>query len=135
MRIWSTKSRWSGIRAVGAVWGVAALVGVLAGCHHNEEIKKDNTGTTSAIVPGDGTFTDMAEKVGLKDGGWSTSAAWVDYDKDGHLDLIVCHYVEWSPATDIKDIKFGHPTYSTPQKYKGEPVSLYHNDGKGRFTN
>jgi hypothetical protein len=83
---------------------------------------------------GDGTFTDVTEKTGVKDSGWSTSAAWVDYDKDGHLDLVVCHYVKWSPADDIMEPKNGHPTYTTPAKYTGEPLTLYHNDGKGHFT-
>jgi hypothetical protein len=84
---------------------------------------------------GDGTFTDVTEKAGLKDGGWSTSAAWVDYDKDGKLDLVVCHYVRWTPATDIPCPRNNHNTYCTPQKYVGEPIALYHNDGNGHFTN
>ncbi len=32
---------------------------------------------------------------------FSTSAAWVDYDKDGHLDLVVANYVQWTPETDL----------------------------------
>jgi hypothetical protein len=84
---------------------------------------------------GNGTFTDMTAKAGLLDGGWSTSAAWVDYDKDGKLDLIVCHYVKWTPATDIPCPRNGHNTYCTPQKYTGEPLALYHNNGNGTFTN
>lgn len=83
---------------------------------------------------GDGTFADVTEKAGLKDGGWSTSSAWVDYDKDGKLDLVVCHYVQWSPKGDIADGKNGHPTYTTPGKYVGEPLTLYHNDGNGHFS-
>ena len=49
---------------------------------------------------GNGTFTDVTKKAGL--GGpheFSTSAAWVDYDRDGHLDLLVANYVQWSPET------------------------------------
>ncbi len=84
---------------------------------------------------GNGTFTDVAAKVGVQDGGWSTSAAWVDYDKDGKLDLLVCHYVKWTPATDIPCPRNNHPTYCTPAQYTGEPLSLYHNDGSGHFTN
>ena len=45
-----------------------------------------------------GTFTDVTAKSGLADeGGWSTSAGWFDYDKDGWLDLVVTNYIEWSP--------------------------------------
>jgi len=51
---------------------------------------------------GNGTFTDVTQKAGL--GGvkeFSTSAAWVDYDKDGRLDLVVANYVTWSPEADL----------------------------------
>ena len=47
---------------------------------------------------GNGTFNDVTRKAGL--GGikeFSTSAAWVDYDKDGKLDLAVANYVQWTP--------------------------------------
>jgi len=43
----------------------------------------------------DGTFTDVTKKLGVAAGGWSTSAAWLDYDLDGRLDLFVGRYVEW----------------------------------------
>src|SRR2546422_8429928 len=33
--------------------------------------------------------------------GFSTSALWFDYDRDGHLDLFVCNYVKWSPEQDV----------------------------------
>jgi len=51
---------------------------------------------------GNGTFTDVTQKAGF--GGvkeFSTSAAWVDYDKDGRLDLVVANYVTWSPEADL----------------------------------
>jgi hypothetical protein len=51
---------------------------------------------------GNGTFTDVTKAAGM----WgpnelSTSAAWVDYDRDGKLDLVVANYVQWSPQADI----------------------------------
>src|ERR1035441_448777 len=46
---------------------------------------------------GDGTFTDVTAKAGVADEGkWSTSAAWVDFDKDGWLDLVVTNYLDWT---------------------------------------
>ncbi len=83
---------------------------------------------------GNGTFSDSTNRAGLRDAGWSTSAAWVDYDRDGKLDLVVAHYVKWTPATDIPFLKNGHRTYGTPQQYSGEPLTLYHNLGNGRFA-
>src|SRR5436309_15944081 len=44
---------------------------------------------------GDGTFTDVTGKAGVAGSGWSTSAAWVDLDNDGRLDLVVLRYLKW----------------------------------------
>src|SRR5438309_7503145 len=51
---------------------------------------------------GDGTFTEVTAEAGVADeGGWSTSAGWFDYDKDGYLDLVVTNYIEWSPKNHL----------------------------------
>jgi hypothetical protein len=85
---------------------------------------------------GNGTFTDVTEKAGL--GGvreFSTSAAWVDYDKDGRLDLVVANYVQWSPEKDLYCTLDGKSkSYCTPESYKGSAVRLWHNNGNGTFT-
>ena len=84
---------------------------------------------------GNGTFTDVTQKVGLlgpKE--FSTSAAWVDYDKDGHLDLVVGNYVQWMPETDLYCTLDGKSkSYCTPESYKGTSVRLWHNRGNGTF--
>ena len=81
---------------------------------------------------GNGTFTDVTQKAGL--GGikeFNTSAAWVDYDKDGKLDLVVGNYVRWSPETDLYCTMDGKSkSYCTPESYKGTSVRLWHNNGK-----
>ena len=84
---------------------------------------------------GNGTFTDVTQKAGLlgpKE--FSTSAAWVDYDKDGHLDLVVSNYVQWTPETDLYCTLDGKSkSYCTPESYKGTSVRLWHNRGNGTF--
>ncbi len=51
---------------------------------------------------GKGTFVDVTNTSGLgKREGFSTSALWFDYDRDGRLDLFVCNYVKWSPEHDV----------------------------------
>jgi hypothetical protein len=84
---------------------------------------------------GNGTFTDVTQKAGLlgpKE--FSTSAAWVDYDKDSHLDLVVANYVQWSPETDLFCTLDGKSkSYCTPESYKGTSVRLWHNRGDGTF--
>ena len=83
----------------------------------------------------DGTFSDMTKKAGLwGTNEFSTSAAWVDYDRDGHLDLVVANYVQWSPETDIYCALDGQAkSYCTPEPYKGTSVRLWHNRGDGTF--
>jgi hypothetical protein len=86
---------------------------------------------------GDGTFTDVTEKAGVANqGNWGTSAGWFDYDKDGYLDLVVCNYIEWSPANNIwcGEHKPGYRAYCHPDNYKGQHIKLYHNNHDGTFT-
>jgi hypothetical protein len=65
---------------------------------------------------------------------WSTSAAWLDYDRDGRLDLFVCGYVKWSPATDRPCLRAdGTREYCTPAHYEGLHSVLYRSEGAGRF--
>jgi enediyne biosynthesis protein E4 len=84
---------------------------------------------------GNGTFTDVTQKAGLEGAHeFSTSAAWVDYDKDGHLDLVVGNYVQWTPETDLYCTLDGkNKSYCTPESYKGTAVRLWHNRGNGTF--
>src|SRR5258705_437431 len=61
-------------------------------------------------------------------------AAFIDYDKDGRLDLLVGNYVQWSPETDLYCTLDGvHKSYCTPESYKGASARLWHNLGNGRF--
>lgn len=84
---------------------------------------------------GNGTFTDVTKTAGL--GGineFSTSAAWVDYDRDGKLDLVVANYVQWSEKDDLYCTLDGtHKSYCTPESYKGASARLWHNLGNGKF--
>jgi len=84
---------------------------------------------------GNGTFTDVTEKAGVKNlGRWAASAAWFDYDRDGFLDLIVCNYARFS-YDDRKKCEYnGMPTYCEQKAYEGMPLALYHNNGNGTFT-
>jgi enediyne biosynthesis protein E4 len=84
---------------------------------------------------GNGTFTDVTKAAGL----WgrnefSTSAAWLDYDRDGNLDLVVAKYVQWSPQSDLYcTLEGAHKSYCTPESYPGASARLWHNLGNGKF--
>ncbi|MGA1987968.1 MAG: VCBS repeat-containing protein, partial [Candidatus Sulfotelmatobacter sp.] len=84
---------------------------------------------------GKGTFVDVTSTSGLgKREGFSTSALWFDYDRDGLLDLFVCNYVKWSPEHDVFCSLDGkHKSYCTPEAYRGATCWLFHNRGDGTF--
>jgi enediyne biosynthesis protein E4 len=84
---------------------------------------------------GNGTFTDVTKSAGmLGPNEFSTSAAWVDYDRDGKLDLVVANYVRWTEQTDLYCTLDGaHKSYCTPESYQGTSVRLWHNLGNGKF--
>ena len=97
------------------------------------------TGDGRAILyhnNGNGTFTDVTTKSGVADeGGWSTSAGWVHYDKDGWFDLVVTNYIEWTPKNNIWCGDAGQATWIViPGNYKGQRIKLYHNNHDGTFT-
>jgi hypothetical protein len=84
---------------------------------------------------GKGTFVDVTQSSGL--GGrqaLSTSALWLDFDRDGLLDLFVCNYVKWSPEHDVFcSLDDKHKSYCTPEAYRGETCWLFRNKGNGTF--
>jgi hypothetical protein len=84
---------------------------------------------------GNGTFTDVTKSAGMwGPSEFSTSAAWVDYDRDGKLDLVVANYVQWTEQGDLYCTLDGaHKSYCTPESYKGTSVRLWHNIGNGKF--
>ena len=83
---------------------------------------------------GNGKFVDVTAKAGVRDPGFATGAVWFDYDNDGKLDLFVSHYIEWSVATDKNCSLDGkNKSYCTPELYKGQSATLFHNKGNGVF--
>jgi hypothetical protein len=91
---------------------------------------------------GDGTFTDVTRKAGLwhDDVRWSTGCAFVDYDRDGKLDLFIAHYVDLDlphtpePGSGATCVWKGMPVMCGPRGLKGTHNELYHNNGDGTFT-
>lgn len=84
---------------------------------------------------GKGTFVDVTRASGLeRRDAFSTSAMWVDFDRDGFLDLFVCNYVRWSAQHDVFCSADGkQKSYCTPEAYRGETCWLFRNRGNGTF--
>ena len=102
----------------------------VAGVHHNTLYHNN----------GDGTFTDVTAKAGLEHSNdpqygplWSITAAWVDVNNDGLLDLFVANYLQWNyqkePLCGIGDFY----DYCAPELYPGQPNQLFLNRGDGTF--
>ena len=78
------------------------------------------------------SFTDVTAEAGVGDPGYSTSAAFFDFDRDRDLDLYVCNYLEWSPRTEHLCLGFnGVRGYCRPGEYSPQSDTLYRNDGIG----
>jgi hypothetical protein len=84
---------------------------------------------------GKGSFTEVTRASGLQGhSGFSTSALWFDYDRDGLLDLFICNYVRWSPEHDVFcSVDGQRKSYCTPEAYRGDTCWLFHNRGNGTF--
>lgn len=91
---------------------------------------------------GDGTFTDVTLAAGLRGPGslkrpmWSVGACWIDYDRDGNLDLFISNYCDWEPGSDpiCGGMQDQVRAYCHPDRYHAEPMQLYRNNGDGTFT-
>ncbi len=84
---------------------------------------------------GNGTFTRFTDKAGVANTGrWAASAAWFDYDNDGRLDLVVTNYVKFSFDDPKRCSTKGVPSYCEQIAYQGMPLTLYHNNGDGTFS-
>lgn len=88
---------------------------------------------------GGGKFQDVTASAGVAGGAdqWSSSAAFMDIDHDGDLDLFVANYVRWSREIDFQvgySLDGKNRAYGPPMSFQGSFPYLYRNDGGGRFT-
>jgi enediyne biosynthesis protein E4 len=91
---------------------------------------------------GDGTFTNVSEHAGVVGSGtsWGAGCCFLDYDRDGHLDLFVANYVNFDLATAPKPGQTGYCNYNDtavpcgPQGFAGGTNILYRNRGDGTFV-
>ncbi|MEP6754306.1 MAG: CRTAC1 family protein [Chthonomonadales bacterium] len=87
---------------------------------------------------GAGKFKDVTATAGVANAGmFGSSCTWVDYDRDGKLDLFICNYVKYPQLKDDLPCFAGDRStriYCFPLAYDTSHCTLYHNDGNGKFT-
>src|SRR5437899_3116792 len=81
---------------------------------------------------GPGSFADVTREAGLDNPAWGASAAFLDYDRDGRLDLVVVNYVDYDPTWPCTTR--GRQEYCPPQSFPGQVTRLFRNRGPGRGT-
>lgn len=86
----------------------------------------------------DGRFQDWTDAAGAAgdEGEWSTAACWLDFDRDGDLDLYVANYVAWSADVDRRldcHLVGRERSYCHPEAFPGTHPRLYRNEGDGTF--
>ncbi len=128
----------AGLNATG--WGQ----GVCVGDYDNdgwEDLYVTYYGKNRLFHNQNGVFTEVAEKAGVAGSGkaWGTGCAWVDYDRDGHLDLMIANYVDFDLATAPAPgerpscMWKGVPVMCGPRGLASAKNILYHNRGDGTF--
>jgi hypothetical protein len=128
----------AGLNATG--WGQ----GVCVGDYDNdgwEDLYVTYYGKNRLFHNQNGVFTEIADKAGVAGSGkaWGTGCAWVDYDRDGHLDLMIANYVDFDLATAPTPgerpscVWKGVPVMCGPRGLPGAKNILYHSRGDGTF--
>src|SRR3984893_5498944 len=128
----------TGLNATG--WGQ----GVCVGDYDNdgwEDLYVTYYGKNRLFHNQNGVFTGAAEKAGVAGSGkaWGTGCAWVDYDRDGHLDLMIANYVDFdlatapAPGERASCMWKGVPVMCGPRGLASAKNILYHNRGDGTF--
>lgn len=83
-----------------------------------------------------GLFADVTERAGVRGDGWSSSAGFFDFDRDGDLDLYITRYLEYDVRRNpyCGHRKEGFRMYCDPRNFDGAPDLLYRNNGDGTFA-
>ena len=86
---------------------------------------------------GNGTFTDVTKEAGVgMEGEWPISAGFLDYDRDGNLDMVVANYIQWDYKNNLwcGEKREGYRAYCHPDNHRGRKIRLFRNNGNGTFA-
>jgi enediyne biosynthesis protein E4 len=120
----------SGLDFAGHNMGVA--IGDVNNDGHPDVLVTQYGGIRLLLNNGDGkTFTDVTKQAGLSNPAWGMSAAFLDYDRDGWLDLIVVNYVDYDPTWPCTT-RSGERQYCSPLTFPGRVAKLFRNLGPAK---
>ena len=122
-------------------WGQGACVGDYDNDGFDDVYVTDYGKNRLFRNQGNGTFREVAEQAGVAGSGkeWGTGCAFIDYDRDGRLDLVVANYVHFDlaktpePGSEAGCMWKGTPVMCGPRGLPSAPNILFHNEGGGRF--
>lgn len=127
-------------RVAGTGYDIGAAVGDYDNDGHPDLFVAGVGANTLFHNNGDGTFSDVTAAAGLGDSEdkqfgrlWGVTAAWVDVNRDGLLDLFVVNYLQWKYSPKPLCGADGKADYCHPKFYEGQPNQLFLNRGKGHF--
>ena len=121
-----------------SLYGMGAAVGDFNGDGWSD-LFLSAVGPNRLLKNEQGKFVDVTATAGVAgaDDAWSTGCTWLDYNRDGRLDLFVCNYVKWSRELDVSQgftLTGNERAYGPPLNFEGTLSYLYRNDGEGKFT-
>lgn len=128
-------SEGSGLEVTGL--GMGAIAGDVNNDGRPDVVLTEYGGTRLFLNQGNGRFSEIPRDDALDNPRWATAASFLDYDRDGWLDLVVVNYLDYDPARDCRD-HTGAPEYCGPQDFPGTASRLFRNrgrqaDGRARF--
>jgi hypothetical protein len=115
------------------VYGLGATVGDYDNDGRDDVFMTTADGGRLLHNDGNGRFADVTGRAAIRNRDFAVSAAWLDYDRDGLLDLFVGNYVQWSATVEVNCAQDGVKGYCGPDSYKPRAPKLYRNLGAGRF--
>src|SRR5262249_11169560 len=108
-----------------ASYGMGVAIGDVNNDGWPDVLLTEYSGIRLFLNNGNGTFTDVTKESGLENKLWATSASFLDYDRDGWLDLVVVNYVAYDPSREC--FNNGERNFCGPNHFKGVISKLFRN--------
>src|SRR5262249_55682454 len=114
-----------------AGWSMGVAVGDVNNDGLADVLLTQYGGVKLFLNRGGGRFEDVTQEAGLDNPLWACSAAFLDYDRDGWLDLVVVNYLDYDPKVECFSAR-GERGYCTPARFPGTRSKLFRNRARGR---